>query len=414
MLPVEHITEQLWASAFATGDLRVTVDPAGDGWSDVERYWLVPNQRRAQLLLPRASSVIEAAAATHYRGLRRRHVNAIRSGGGVLARAGAPLGAHTARIQVRSDRPEAARRLPLALLAEELDRSRLYASIGVRTGANRKATLSLLDDDGAPVGYAKFGWNAIADGFVAKETEVLAALGGRSGAMRAPRLIGTLDYYGHPALVTEPLPLDVVGAHLDVKPPTSKEFYSLTPVHRRSTAIGTQHLVALQARLDELGRLPLTKAAAGAAARLMDTVRADVTELPVTTLWHGDLSSWNAARDGSGTLWVWDWETAEEDVVAGLDPFHWTFSNHRLAHRDLAQVDLAACLAEVSPHLAAAGVPRSAWGLVAACYVLTVVERACALAVHSGSWEHLWINTDALLALVRQAEGLVHSSERPR
>ncbi|HET7735753.1 MAG TPA: hypothetical protein VFK52_07245 [Nocardioidaceae bacterium] len=407
MLPVEHITEQLWAPALVEGQLRVSMDPATGPWSDVESYWLVPDQARARLLIPRANRAVQVAAATNYRRLRRPRVNAIRNTGGFLARAGAPLGAHTVRLQVHGAHGEAARRLPLAQLAAELDQPRLHAGIGVRAGANRKATLSLMDDAGSPVGYAKFGWNGVADGFVARETEILAKLGGRPGAMRAPRLLATLDYFGHPALVTEPLPLDAVGAHLDGKQPTSQEFYALTPVHRTARAADTEHLRAVTARLDRQVLEPLTEQAARAGKRLLERVVSDDTLLPVTAFWHGDLSSWNAARDSSSTLWVWDWETAEHDVVAGLDPFHWTFSNHRLQADDLATIDLAACLAEVAPHLTAAGVPGSAWGLVTACYVLTVVERACGLALTSGTWDNLWIKVDALTALVAQAEALM-------
>lgn len=407
MLPVEHITEQLWAPALVDGQLRLSMRPASGAWSDVESYWLVPDQSRARLLVPRASRSVQSAAATNYRRLRRPHVNAIRNTGGLLARAGAPLGAHTVRVQVHGAHGEAAGRLPLAQLARELDQPKLYASIGVRTGANRKATLSLLDDAGSPVGYAKFGWNDVADGFVARESEILAKLGGQSGAMRAPRLLATVDYFGHPALVTEPLPLDAVGAHLEGRQPTSQEFYSLTPVHRTARAADTEHLRAVAARLDRQSAEKLTERVATEGRRLLRRVLADQTLLPVTALWHGDLSSWNAARDSAGTLWVWDWETAEDDVVAGLDPFHWTFSNHRLQSDDLATIDLAACLGEVVPHLTAAGVPSTALGLVTACYVLTVVERACGLALTSGSWDNLWIGPGALAALVGQADALL-------
>ena len=66
-----------------------------------------------------------------------------------------------------------------------------------------------------------------------------------------------------------------------------------------------------------------------AAHALLDALAGATDTLPVTSRWHGDLTWWNRARDDAGQLWVWDWESSEEDAVAGLDALHWAFSARR-------------------------------------------------------------------------------------
>lgn len=415
MHPLDHLVEQLWAPALATGAVRVAADPPPDPrWVDVERYWAVPDLAHARILIPRGNARVTAGALTNYRGLRFPTTNLIRAGAGSLARLGLPLSRRTVAVQVRGDSAAVREALPLTLLARELGVPRVHASIGIRTGDNRKATLALVDGRGRPLGYAKFGWDAVTDGFVATEARALSKFGGLPGPARAPAALARFDYHGHPVVVTQPLPLDVRGAMNRVAAPTSQEVFFLTPVCRRAAPRDTEHLAQVAARLASLATDPVSGPVAVRARSLLERITDVDDPVPVTERWHGDLTPWNRARERDGQLWVWDWENCEEDAVAGLDPLHWAFSRRRLTNAHLDPDALADCLGDASRHLAAAGVRREAWPVIAGIYALVVLERACALAAHHRSWHSVWIGSGALLALLGQAERLVGpGSTRP-
>ncbi|QDH11054.1 hypothetical protein FE634_21925 [Nocardioides dongxiaopingii] len=414
MSPIDLLCEQLWGLAVSHPDLRVTREAAGGEWQDVERYWLVPSATRARLLLPAAARAVTAGACLNYRGLRPRHVNLARAGLGAAARAGAPLSLHTVAVQVRRSRPTVAGRLPLASVGATLGVGEVFASLGVRSGANRKATLSLVDSTGGPVGYAKVGWNELTDGFVTTESRVLRALDGGASQVRTPHVLADVDVDGHAVVVTEPLPEDVRSITSTTHWPTAQELYALTPVHRRARLADTDHARALGQRL--AGRRagssdrPTTELL-GRAERLLAELGALPGQLPVARRWHGDLTPWNAARDRSGRLWIWDWETAEDDVLAGLDAFHWMFSVERLRAGSMTGIGLDACLDRALPHLVAAGLSRSQTPVVAAVYSVVVVERAATLAALAGGWERVWCGVDELDSLLDRARALLGRSE---
>ncbi len=408
MHPLELLVEQLWRPAMSD-DVRVEVGGRTEpGWREEEGYWMFPTAERASLLLPRGPRAVTAASATNYKGMRRPGKNLGRTAMGLLARTGAPVSPARLSVRVREDRPEAAAGLPLAVLARALGVDRLYAATGVRAGANRKATLHLLDPDGRPVGYAKVGWSESTDTFVRTEGEALRAVGGRPGPMRAPALLAEVDYHGHPVIVTEPLPLAVSGARNPrLAPPTSQELFSLCPVHRHGPVGGTAHFAALTARLTSLAASPVSGAVAASTAPLVDALSSRASEVPVTERWHGDMAPWNRARDSSGQLWVWDWESSEPDAVAGLDALHWAFSVRRPASGRNTSVELGGCLDDARPHLTAAGTRPEHHGDVAAVYALTVVERAADLADRAGGWDRLWIGPGDLGVLLDQATALL-------
>jgi hypothetical protein len=59
------------------------------------------------------------------------------------------------------------------------------------------------------------------------------------------------------------------------------------------------------------------------------------------------------------------------------------------------------------PVLVAAGVPRTARGQVAAVHAVTLVERACDLALRSGTWEKDWISRESAADLLTAARHLL-------
>lgn len=408
MDPLDSLVEQLWSPLVDTGGVRVDTSGAHDpDWLDAESYYAVPDLRRAKLLVPRGDSAVTAAAIENYRGLRLRRKNLMRAVVGPLARHHVPVLRYPVTLQVRRDRPELAEQLPLAVLGQALGVGGLSASIGIRTGDNRKASLALVDSAGRPVGHAKVGWDVVSDDYVRTETRVLREVGGRAGAMRAPAVLAETAYHGHPVLVMEPLPEGVQGSRGRIAPPTSEELYALMPVTRRAALRETAQLQALSSRLRTQQEDPVAGEVATAAGRLLDIVEARTDVVPVSERWHGDLTVWNRARDASGQLWVWDWENSEEDVVAGLDAMHWAFSARRSPSARLLELDLPGCLEEARPHLVAAGLSHDQSALVAAVYALVVVERACGLAAHHGDWTQVWISPTDLTTLLTQAEALV-------
>lgn len=404
------LVEQLWAPG-STDGTRVEVDPVPDpAWHDAERYWVLPDATRPRLLLPVAPAPVLRAAATHYRGLRRLPANLARHLLGATATTGAPLSRHQLAVQART--PQDAATLPLAALAQALDHPRLWATFGVRTGANRKATMQLLDDQARSVGYAKLGWNATADDYVSTEVRALGEVGGREAAMRAPRLIASFTQGGRPVVVVEPLPADVRGLRGAQQAPSSVELYALCPVERHARPGATAHLRAVGRRLDAARRAGTAdvRTPAGSlldrAGDLLALVEADRRTVPVQARWHGDLTPWNCARDASGQLWAWDWESCELDVVAGLDAVHWEFSVQREAG-SVDRISLGRCVERARHHLVAAGHGRTTHGVVAALYALTVVERAATLAAREGGWDRLWITPAQVQALLDEGRALL-------
>ena len=122
--------------------------------------------------------------------------------------------------------------------------------------------------------------------------------------------------------------------------------------------------------------------------------------------WHGDLTPWNCARDSSGQLWAWDWESCEVDAVAGLDALHWEFSVLRESG-PVDAISLATCLERARHHLTAAGHGRTTHGVVAAVHALTMVERAAALAAREGSWQRVWVPPAQLGRFLAEARTLL-------
>src|SRR4051794_8118560 len=321
MRPVDLLVEQLWAPALLRPDVRLEITgPRGQapaGWAPAESYWLFPTADRARLLLPYGQRGATKGAANSYRGLRRPALNAGRTLLGAAAVSGLPLSPSVLSLLVADDSPEARAALPVAALAQALGRERLYAATGVRDGANRKATLHLFSETGRPVGFAKFGWSAATDEVVRAEAEALAAVGPVRGSARAPGLLTELDYHGHAVIVTEPLPVDVRGARDEnVAAPTAQELYALCPVVRHAAIADTMHFVALRKRLSALADDPVAGPVAHACDPLIEALQERRAQVPVCERWHGDFAPWNRARDRSGQLWVWDWESSEPDAVA--------------------------------------------------------------------------------------------------
>ncbi|MGL5810633.1 MAG: hypothetical protein ACRCYQ_11865 [Nocardioides sp.] len=409
--PIGHLAEQLWAGPLASGEVRLrtgrgyTASPPE--WQCAERYLAVPSVARAKLLLPADGRAVTRAALLNYRGLRRAKQNLQRRALAAPMRAGLnlPFARLSLERRVGSSIP-----LPVELLASALERGPLAAAIGIRTGANRKATLQLVDMSGAAAGFAKFAWDPASRTGIERETRALAARPATApsgAAASAPRLVHQGQFHGWPYLVTSPLPADVRGVRADVPAPTAHELYTLTPLARRATASSTEQFRTLLADVTQPTQEAEIAALRSRVGHLLNRISRSPAILPTVARWHGDLTPWNCARDGRGHLWCWDWESSEPDALAGMDAVHW---HTGVAVESGSRFDgrcLVAALARARPYLVAAGVPRAGSALVAGVYAATMTERACALAVGVGGWEEGWVLPKDLHDLLDAADGLL-------
>jgi hypothetical protein len=409
--PLDWLHGQLWRGPVDAGSARLVIDPEPSPlWEDVEDYWVVPSPERARILIPRGPSVVTSAAFLSYRGLRSNRVNAARTLLGAVARLGMPPALHRVAVQrrVAAQAPAGGRTaaLPLEALAATLGQDRLYAAIGIRLGDNRKPTLQLFTPAGLPAGYAKLAWDEASAKAITAESAALAEVGGGTGPMRAPRLIGTGHWQGFPYLITEPLPSRVRAVRGRVRVPTPQELFALSPVNRTDSLCSTAHYAALTRRVEALGGSGdhgLADAAAGLAALLAERN----AKVAVAARWHGDLVPWNTAREPGGQLWCWDWESSERDAAAGLDALHWMLNVRRQAEGATPAELLMPALADAGPFLRAAGTPLAAWADVAGVYSLAVAERAWSLALRNGGWSAASISRGEVLALLARASSAV-------
>ncbi|WP_166136678.1 NACHT domain-containing protein [Nocardioides ochotonae] len=429
--PLAHVAEQLWGPALRAGRLRLSRHAPEPGWHEVERYLVLPSISRASILLPDVPSAALRGALLNYRGLRSGATALQRSvlGAAVTTRMGMPF----PRLSVQvPDEPDAGTgeatgdatggadgRLPLGILEGVLGAGPLLASIGVRTGANRKATLQLVDPEGRPRGFAKLGWDAASAAGIRAETAALEQ-GPYDGRVRVPRPLASGTLGAQPYVVTAPLPLDVRAVRGPVPAPSAEELAVLCPRDRLAPIAATGQFRALRRRLDALGApSPTTRPLLALTGDLLDTLAGVPTEVPVTTRWHGDLTPWNVARDGAGTLWCWDWESSEPDAVAGLDALHWYAGVRRERGERLSAATPAALLADAGHLLRAAALPRACDAGVAALWAATIAERALGLALATGDpldpsrperWEDDWVRPDEVAALLTGARDLLAGS----
>jgi hypothetical protein len=363
------------------------------GWRTVEHYLVIPSAGRAKLLVPDRPRRSTAAALLSYQGLRPRPIRLARLAAGTAARLGAAPAGGNLLLQVRVGAP--APSTPLTVSAEAVARPKATAAVGVREGANAKATLQLFDPE--PVGFAKFAWEQQSARFVEVERSTLEEMAGHTGPVRVPAVLAAGDWYGHPFLVTEPLAADVrrLGAG---DGPTAGELLALAPIVRTGLPKDTSHLRGLAGRLrGAYGPRDLV----GEALALLDRVESIAEPVPVVARWHGDLVPWNVARDGGGTLWVWDWETAEPDAVIGLDAVHWTLHAPRRVTPELMARRVAERLPWLRRTVADMGADDRVAAVSVAVHALAMVDRGMALAGARGGWDSVLVGPEALRGMVR-------------
>lgn len=404
---LQDVVRYLWGRAIDTGDYRV-VDPvqcpAVPGWRTLRVFDVIGPSARPALLVERGRPGDVARSLVAYRRLRTWKPQAARLALAATARAGIPLPGRSLQLQ-RREAADPSPVEPLSAVAAELDR-RFNALVGIRRGANAKATAQLFASGGEPLGYAKVAWNALTEGYVRTEAHRLAALAGRAGSVHTPRLAAVGEALGMSFLVSEPLPAGV-GRLRHAEDLTLADLCGIAPVVRAARPGATAQLEQLTGRLAGGRDDPVLARVWGPLADLADRLGSSRVELPVAAYDHGDLVPWNAARNRDGAIWVWDWESSQEDTVAGTDVVHWFVH----AVHGPAPQDLAAAIADAghraAPALRALGMGTVESRLAVAVYVLISAERACSLARQHGGWSRNRVSVDTVLELTRLGRELV-------
>lgn len=399
---LEDTVRQLWGRARESGLYRITaqgVGPPDPGWSDLRRFTVVRMGSRPSLLLERGDRRAVARSLLAYRRLRSRKPQLGRLALASTSRMGLPVPAQTLVLQqLRGSAPDSLE--VLGAIARTLD-APVLAHIGVRTGANAKPTAQLFSPvDGSPVGYAKVAWNRLTSDYVLTEARRLRALNGSSGHLRTPRVQAVGHTFEMPFVILAPLPVDV-SRLTRISDLTEQDFRSISPVIRRGSPRTSGQLKRLVERMETRKDDPVLRRAGPAVLDLAARLFSLPVQLPIMAYDHGDLVPWNASRARSGELWVWDWESSEDDTVAGADAVHWfVHAVHGHAPKDLASAIVDAAGRAVPAHRAL-GMGGAESRAASAAYALVSAERACSLAHQHQTWERNRVKEEDVLQIVR-------------
>lgn len=401
------VARQLWTPLINSGNYRVALNTRGDpGWEVIRRFFVTPSARAPRLLVGIAEPGSMARALSSYGGIRTNRQRFGRLSTAAAVRLGVSVSGDILTLERRVGAPSMLE--PLAHLEQELEAS-LNAIVGIRTGANSKATLQLFSPTGEPFGYAKIAWNEITQEYVKRESEVLLALGGSAGHLRVPSVLASGSMNGSRYLVTHPLPPDVttLPANRDL---SIQEFAGVAPVRRFDRLATSQHFLALHDRIDTAARADTGDDMAAQLGVLAAVLRSSSLRMPLTTRWHGDLVPWNAARGGDGTLWIWDWEMCEADAAAGLDVLHWSVNRQPRRSPHATPAALVDATRSAGPVLQALGLGPLQQRAVSALYALVLAERSLRLAHEHSGWQYNRLQPTVVADLLRVGQSMAEEA----
>ncbi|MFG1949532.1 hypothetical protein [Micromonospora sp. NPDC048830] len=332
-------------------------------------FAVVPSAARPRLLVPVGSRRAAASAVRHSTEAQGAKARLRRAVLATAFRAG--LGGLAFRDRLVVDGGDGALD---AHLAAVLGRPALLSIHIGPARANRKPVVQLLDDAGAPIGYAKLGVDPLTRALVDAEAAALARLATLDlPGVRVAEVLHHGAWRGHALLVQSALPVGLPRA----APPRAAEAEraAMVAVSRclgvdRVPYADSPHARRLAGELAALGDRP---EAARLRAALAAVRRAD----PVLDLgaWHGDWNGGNSATLADGRTLVWDWERFAGDVPVGFDALH--HGVQRAITRAGAEPREAAArlIAGAGEALAPFGQPAGAADLVAVLYLVELGAR---------------------------------------
>ncbi|MCC6176374.1 MAG: hypothetical protein IT305_13795 [Chloroflexi bacterium] len=207
--------------------------------------------------------------------------------------------------------------------------------LAMKTGqlkALQKTTLQVMTSDGTILGYAKLAASDVARATVEREVACLRELG-RHRVLdgRVPKLLGTFEVTSAYASILAPGPETGGPASFG---PSHRAFLDLlaAATERRMRFRESEMARDMDQKLQTL--LPVLpddwRARLMPAIELMDSLLDDL-DLPFA-LAHRDFGPWNTRRYRDGTLFVYDWDNARQEMI----PLYDLFSFHLLDYRSFA------------------------------------------------------------------------------
>jgi hypothetical protein len=340
--------------------------PGPPQWTE---FLVVPDERRARLLLPRRPRRAAAGALRHYKESAGPSRRLVFRGLALAARAGlADL--LPQRIGIEAGPGAAADADISGYLTGVL---RAEPVISVRIGsprANRKPVLELLTAEGELIGFAKVGVNTLTCELVRAEAAALAVLGAASLVrLGTPRLIHHGQWRGHEVLVQGALSGVAPSRHWAGLSQAMAELAVVQGVTRGPAGQspywgGLRQRLAACPQRDVADPLLNIMSVLGPAAATVSVAFGS---------WHGDWTPWNMTTSG-GRVLVWDWERFQAGVPVGYDAVHYQLQarvDSGCAPRVAAEEMMDMVPAVLAPFGIQAGPAR----LVGAMYLLEIAAR---------------------------------------
>jgi hypothetical protein len=367
----------LVAGGAGPGDVVVAPTPPA-GYRSALSFRALPNARHPYLLMPIDSRRAAAGSVHHIGNPLKRRVRVAESALSLSFQLG--VGQRVLNQQLHVCVPE-----ELAEQPTLIDRARslmgdddLTAAVILgRDRPNRKPVLKLLRRDGEPVAFAKVGWNDVSRALVRHEAAVLAGLADDPPrSFRVPSIIAFDRQDEIDLLLVTPMPQ---ASGLRGGPPSSAPMratreVAATPGITWHTLTSSPYWASVRARVLEAvaDRTNPIGADQEALVEILESTYGarDV----VFGAWHGDWTPWNMTSVDD-TLFVWDWERADDPVPVGLDLVHFDFDVRvKIEGRSPGRAAHASIL-EDGPRLESLGLPSGMAHLLAGAHLLEMTLR---------------------------------------
>jgi hypothetical protein len=333
----------------------------------VTEFLMLPNDRRAALLLPRRPRRAAAAALRNYKASASARDQLQLRALALGARAGlGEMLPHRIRIEHGpSDRGIT------GCLSAALNRDVVVSVYISPPRANRKPVLQVLTPGGELLGFAKVGVSDLTRELVRAEADSLEFLAGVPlSYVQAPRLLWHGQWHGHEVLIQEPLSgsgrpggvTELAGAMADLAGVCGLQ---------RLPAMRSPYWRRLPERLDALPQRDLAGVLLQAVSRLQSA--AGPAELTFGS-WHGDWTPWNMTMS-CGRALLWDWERFTVGVPVGYDAMHYQFQQALVGGRTDAEAAAEAAVAQAPAILPPLGVDPADASLVAMLYLIEIGIR---------------------------------------
>ena len=391
-----------WLFGIITAGAEAGAADAGAGGTDVLcRHAAVPTSTRGRFLVPIDSRAAAVGSLRSFNRLRSWRSRLPRSALAAAIGAGVAMPLLRTRTSVTwrdTGAGDLADRWLIEHLRHVLGEDELVVAAGLRHGDTfAKPVLQLFRPDGAPVGYAKVGWNDVTIPRVRTEAAVLAGWPvGCSPDVAVPRLLHAGEWAGRFVSVTAPLPRRArrLGRR-DASPALASAAVSRAWPTTTDELARSSYWASLRADATSCARGQASGAPALEA--LLDRLEVDVGTAELSFgRWHGDWVSWNLAV-AEGRLWAWDWEYSDASVPVGLDVVHHLFQEDFVGRRQPAADALRSAGRGATELLTGLGLPPAAVRATVALHRAELLRRD-AVAEAAGGHPDQRLDSDAVAA----------------